>query len=410
MAATVTVIGAGLSGLATAWYLRERGADVRVIEAAPEPGGLIHTIHAPEGLVETAARAFPWTAQSRALFEALDLVPHFAREESRRRYIFRNGRARRWPLGPVETASLAARFGRAWAFRQVRPRRRETVAAWGRRVFGGAATRWLLTPALQGIYAAPAAELSASAIFGKGRAPRGRLAAPAQGMGDIIGALHGRLEARGVTFEFGRPATPRDLDASLFTVVCTNAPAASALLASHAPALSAAIGRIRMVSVVTVTGFFPPTSGDLRGFGVLFPRDAGIAALGAVFNAEVFEGRSALRSETWIYGDLDPQRLPPTDDAGTDQMRRDREILTGRAADPVACYVIRRVRALPVYDAAVLDAQEAAGALPPHIRIAGNYLGRLGVSSLVAGAAEAAAGINGDGAAASEPTRRRGVA
>jgi hypothetical protein len=59
----------------------------------------------------------------------------------------------------------------------------------------------------------------------------------------------------------------------------------------------------------------------------------------------------------------------------------------------LAAYVTRRVDALPVYDAAVLEAQTALGALPPRLTVAGNYLGRLGVSSLLAGAAEAAARI-----------------
>ena len=113
MTTPVTVIGAGLSGLATAWYLAERGARVRVLEAASRPGGLIQTVHTREGLVETAARAFPWSDRTAALFEAMDIAPQFARDESKRRYIFRDGRARRWPLTPFETAGAAARLGRA---------------------------------------------------------------------------------------------------------------------------------------------------------------------------------------------------------------------------------------------------------------------------------------------------------
>ncbi len=394
------VIGAGLSGLATAWYLTDAGARVRVLEASPRPGGLIQTIHTPEGLVETAARGFTWSPRTGALFEAVGLPPRFAREESKRRYIFRNGRATRWPLTPFETAGAAARFGRAWVGRQVRPRTTETVASWGTRVFGASATMWLLAPALQGIYASPPAELSASALFGKTRAPRGKLTTPARGMGEMIDRLHERLLARGVSFEFGRTAGAADLVPSVKTVICTPAPAAAQLLAPHAPALAAAVARIRMVSIVVATVFFEPKSEDLRGFGVLFPRSSGVRALGALFNAEIFEGRSRLRSETWFYGDLDAAALPATDADTTALIAADRAVLTGRSQQPVACHVTRHRDALPVYDAAVLGAQAALSELPPHLAIAGNYLGRLGVSGLLEGAADAASRLYAQGVAA----------
>jgi oxygen-dependent protoporphyrinogen oxidase len=401
----VTVIGSGLSGLATAWYLSDQGVPVRVIDAAPQPGGLIQTRRVPEGLIESAARAFPWTERTRALFEAAGVPPTFAREASKRRYIFRpstkalgapssvegrDGRARRWPLTPIETTITAAHFARAWVMRAARPRGAESVEAWGLRVLGRAATTWLLAPALQGIYASPPHELSASALFGKGRPRGGRLAAPANGMGELIAALHEGLGKRGVHFELGCRASLEDVDRGQRVVICTNAPAAAALLARSAPSLAAAIQRIRMVSVVAATAFFAPRADDLRGFGILFPRGAGIAALGAVFNSDVFEGRSDRRSETWIYGDLDPSTLPGDEAAATAQLVRDRQ-LTGRADGPDVLYVTRQIAALPVYDAAILDAQAELRDLPAHIAIAGNFLGRLGVSSLIDGAAQAAA-------------------
>ncbi len=380
---TVHVIGAGLSGLATAWFLTERGARVRVIEAADRPGGLIHTERVPEGLIERAARAFTWTPAIEALFTGLDVAPVYARDQSKRRYIFRNGKPTRWPLTQFETLGAGARLLRAWAGRQMDARGTETVADWGARVLGPAATTWLLAPALQGIYAAPPEDLSASAIFGKDRPKGGKLAAPAGGMGELMDHLHRALQQRGVVFEFGNAADSNEIDASHPAVICTNAPAAARLLAPHAPQLAAALDRIRMVSMLAVHAFFAPHADDLHGFGVLFPRPSGVKALGAVFNAEVFPGRSELRSETWMYGDA------------TEQMLRDRAMLTGRSDAPIASYVTQQPNALPVYDTAVLDARAALTDLPAHLAIAGNYLGRLGVSNLVAGAAEAAARIAG---------------
>ena len=403
---TVTVIGAGLSGLATAWYLAEAGVRVRVIEAASRPGGLIQTIQSPHGVVETAARGFIWNDRTGAMFAAMGLVPSFARDASKRRYIFRDGRPQRWPLTAFETAGAAARFSRAWIGRQVRPRPTESVATWGARVIGPSATTWLLAPALQGIYASAPSELSAAALFGRKRSPRGKLGAPAHGMGELIQRLHERLRARGVSFEFGCMADSSVLEATGKIVISTPAPAAAKLVERHAPALAAAIARIRMVSIVVATSFYEPHEEDLRGFGVLFPRAAGVRALGTLFNAEIFEGRSRLRSETWMYGDLDLSSLPATERDTLAAIAADRRVLTGRSAPPVACHVTAHRHALPVYDSAVLDAQAAAAELPPNVAIAGNFLGRLGVSALLDGAWEAAQRVNGTASSGVKSTRR----
>jgi phytoene dehydrogenase-like protein len=103
------VVGAGLSGLATAWYLAETGARVRVIDALPGPGGLMQTRRMPEGMVEPAARSFIWTDRVGALFAAAGIEPQFAQDQSKRRFIHRGGRPRRMPLGPLE---LVERRGR----------------------------------------------------------------------------------------------------------------------------------------------------------------------------------------------------------------------------------------------------------------------------------------------------------
>jgi protoporphyrinogen oxidase len=155
-----------------------------------------------------------------------------------------------------------------------------------------------------------------------------------------------------------------------------------------------------MTSLVAVTAFFEPHDDDLRGFGILFPRGAGIDALGAMFNAEMFPGRSALRSETWIYGSLSAESLPSHDEGAVARVIADRRVLTRRQATPESSYVASQLNSLPVYDHAVVDAQAALGGLPSRVAIAGNYLGRLGVSHLLDGAAEAAARLMGEGVAA----------
>jgi oxygen-dependent protoporphyrinogen oxidase len=348
---------------------------------------LIQTERAAHGLVEGAARAFTESERVEALFKAIGVEPVATLPASRRRFIFRDGCPRRWPLSAGETVMTVARAASAWVRRDMRPRRDETVAVWGRRVAGPAATSWVLAPALQGIYATTPEELSAEAIFGGGRRPGGggKLLAPRGGMSELIDRLHDRLREKGVTFTLGTRVDR--IDAGALTVICTDAPAAARLLGPHAPALAAAVGRIRMVSLAAATAFFEPHPSDWRGLGVLFPRSSGVTALGVLCNTDMFPDRGALRSETWIYGGSATEALG-------DQLAKDRTRVTGRMVAPMSLHITPHPDALPLYNTAVVHAQSALAALPRTIAIAGNYLGRLGVSKLVDGAAEAAGRIS----------------
>jgi protoporphyrinogen oxidase len=126
---------------------------------------------------------------------------------------------------------------------------------------------------------------------------------------------------------------------------------------------------------------------------VLFPRGAGVSALGVLFNGVVFEGRSKYRLETWIYG-------APVGDAGVPAesdveaaIATDRARLTGQTQSPLACYVTRRTPALPIYDSSVLAVGRQLETLPAGLALAGNYLGEIGVARLIARAERAAASL-----------------
>ena len=412
----VRVIGAGLSGLAAAWCVTEAGQDVEVVEAASGPGGLIETVHTPEGLVERAANGFVWSETTARWFRELAITPCRANDASRRRFIFRDGRPRRWPLSPSETAGLVLRAGWAWARRDLRPHDTETIAAWSTRIGGEATSRWLATPALQGIYAAPADRLSARAVFAgrsrgaPGTGARGKsrsrgIVAPPGGMGEFVERLFEGLRARGVGFAF--ECRSDTLDASVATIVATSAPSAARLIAPHAPRLAEAIGRVPMTSIVSATAFFATSTSDLRGFGVLFPRETGVRALGVLFNTDIFDGRGTGRSETWVYGSLAGALPLPTTAEVPEWMAEDRRRLTGRTDRPTAIGPARAGSPplLPVYDGTILTIQERMADLPPWLALAGNYLGRLGVAKLLDVAREAADRVTGSAAVGASRAR-----
>ncbi|HET9371827.1 MAG TPA: hypothetical protein VFO19_16320, partial [Vicinamibacterales bacterium] len=258
---------------------------------------------------------------------------------------------------------------------------------WGMRVFGRAATNHLIGPALQGIYAAAPTELSAAVIVagrakGAGRTHRRIMAAPERGMGQFVERLHDRLAAAGVRFAFDRRLDR--LDPRTPTIVATDAAAAAALIDDTAPRVAAVLRRVRLLPLTTMTAFYPASPRDLHGFGVLFPRDAGIDALGVLFNADVFAHRSAMRSETWIHD------AALTPDAATQKLAEDRRRLTGRDDAPIDVVVTSRPHAVPLYGAAIAEVPAVLGELPVRVQLAGNYLGRIGVAALLEQAATAA--------------------
>jgi protoporphyrinogen/coproporphyrinogen III oxidase len=379
----IRVAGAGISGLAAAWNLVTLGARVEVFETSNRPGGLIQTHHTPEGMVETAANAILATPAVLALFNALGVEPLFPRPESKRRYIFRDGRARRWPLSPFETAMTAAAIARSWATGTRAAREHESVTDWGCRAFGTAATRQLIEPALQGIYAAPGHTLSAAAIGLGRRGRRPPLVAPRGGMQELTARLHDALVRSGVLFHFNAPCPAPRSDAP--AVVCTNVSGAAAVAASAGLCrLAEVLASVGTVSLTTATCFYEPCAEDLHGFGVLFPRGTA-AALGVLFNTDIFEGRSALRSETWIYRGEDVRDR--NDAMLMAQIGSDRALLTKRAVDPIAGRITRVSRALPLYDRRILDVHREAARTPAWIQLCGNYLGAAGIAALIERAA-----------------------
>ena len=323
------MVGAGLSGLATAWCLTDLGYAVEVVDAADRTGGLIETINTPDGIVESAANAFRWNEVTERWFRTLGIEPAFPQAISGRRYIFRNGHSRRWPLGARETVAMGVKAGTQYLRGTWRARDRETVSAWSDRVFGRAATKWLISPALQGVYGVTSDRLSPSAIRRDWprRRTGPRLAAPRLGMGQVIAALTSGLGARHATLRLGERL--ERLDPAIPTVVCTDVSSAASLVGPHAPALGSALRAVESQSMWSATVFFDPVESDLHGFGMLFPRPAGVKALGMLVNTDIFAGRGVRRSETWIYGDTAP--CPET---ARRWLAADRERVTGRKDTP----------------------------------------------------------------------------
>src|SRR6266850_5110770 len=94
---TITVVGAGFSGLATAYFLTKQGCKIRIIEKTDRAGGLIKTIRTEHGFVETAANGLLNSARLEAMCADIGVPLLSTRHEGRKRFIYR-GKPKQVPL------------------------------------------------------------------------------------------------------------------------------------------------------------------------------------------------------------------------------------------------------------------------------------------------------------------------
>src|SRR6185312_1279661 len=99
---SAVVVGAGISGLLSAYYLDRAGFEVTLIEASDRVGGLISTKRLQGGIAESAAHSIPASPVVRELFSDLGIELTPIRPESRVRWIYRRGKFRKFPLSIFE--------------------------------------------------------------------------------------------------------------------------------------------------------------------------------------------------------------------------------------------------------------------------------------------------------------------
>ena len=179
----VAIVGGGISGLAAAYELHQRGLSVRVLEQQPRAGGTIvtersdgFTIDAgPDSVLVLKPAAIELCRQLGLGDQLMPMSP------PRTAYILRNRRLHRFPeasyLGfPTKILPLATSRLFTWAGklrmasevfvpRRVNPEADESIASFVRRRFGDEAVDYIAEPLLAGIHAGNVERLSMRALF-----------------------------------------------------------------------------------------------------------------------------------------------------------------------------------------------------------------------------------------------------
>ncbi len=109
----IIIIGAGISGLTTAFWLKKNGFEVKVFEKNPVAGGSIGTDSSSGYLVEQGPNStLETTPLINQLLEDLGILNEkiYATDEAKKRYILRNGKLYPLPMGPVSFLSTRIIF------------------------------------------------------------------------------------------------------------------------------------------------------------------------------------------------------------------------------------------------------------------------------------------------------------
>lgn len=395
------IIGAGFSGLTTAFWALEAGfKNIKVFEATDRCGGVLGTSRTPcpghhDGiLTEWGPNALLNSESVEFLLKKIGLPFLSPLPSAKKRFLF-DGKLHRWPLNPFSSIKVLSRF--VFARESTKPKPFESVKTYGDRMSPDLASR-LLGPALSGVYGANADELSASLTLRAIFDPSSRSAPPKEsprgsigfkgGMGDLVSQLTTYLEKSGVQFLRFHEIQSSDIAAlrrrpQSKIVLAVSLKSAFKLLSDAIPIPAAPMGRLPMVGLSSVTCLFPQKPTPKSGFGVLYIREAQDTMLGTLYNSCIFPERGDGVSETTIF------RYQPnqTDEILLDRILAKRSQILGEASPkPIAFSIRHWPQVIPLYgvelerclSSGLFDEIQSKG-----VFLVGNYLGRIGLSAIL---------------------------
>ncbi len=169
----VVVIGGGVSGLCTAYWLHKQGINVTLLEKDREVGGTMKTVREHGFLVETGPNsALETTPLFKEIISDCGLQDEFmyANPSSNNRYILKNGALIRLPLDPAsffmtDLFSIRAKLRLLMEPFIGRGKKEESIAEFVERRLGREFLDYAIDPFVAGIFAGRPEALSVRAAF-----------------------------------------------------------------------------------------------------------------------------------------------------------------------------------------------------------------------------------------------------
>jgi len=449
LGAEVIVVGAGISGLATAFELQRRGVAVEVLEAGDRAGGVIGTQHRDGALFETGPNSvLDSTPLINELLDALGIRDERidASAAAATRFVVRAGRLVPLPASPgalfMSAAFTPGAKFRLWREPFIAPAPadvEESIADFARRRLGAEIFEYAVDPFVAGVYAGDPERISIAAAFPRihaleqkyGSVIRGAIQSARErrrnaqsapnargsfsfrnGMQTLTDALAGAVTH--ITFgtevsrierqpdgrwvvtgtRAGEPVARRARN----VVLAIPALPAAGLVREHAPAAAEALTEIRYAPIAIVVSAYrrADVAHSLAGFGFLVPKREQRKILGSLFSSSMFEGRApadTVLMTSFVGGMRQPDLAAKADDELVAIVDAELRALVGAREPPQWNAVTRWTRAIPQYNVghrehlhAVDDAEQAL----PGLAFCANYRGGVSVGDRIQAARTAA--------------------
>jgi len=398
------VIGGGISGLTTAYLLRQKGIEVKLFEKNSAPGGNIISEktggylveHGPNSTLET-------TPLINVLLESLGILDRkiYASANAKKRYILKNSKLYPLPMSPV--SFLGTRLFSTGAklrllkepFIKSRSDETESIADFTRRRLGKEFLDYAINPFVAGVFAGDPENLNVKAAFPKlyeleqkyGSLIKGQLRSRKErklrneeskqsakmfsfieGMNELVKAITAelpdnivlnasvnQLSKSGSKYEASYSINGKT-NSELFDSVVLAIPAKSAavLLKPIAADISKELSEIHYPPVTVVfTGFKKESLGFVPdGFGFLIPEAENRKILGSLWTSVIFPDRAPADKyllTNFIGGSRQPELANKNDDELEKIVQSELKELMGIKGDPDFVKIIRWQEAIPQY-------------------------------------------------------------
>ena len=434
----VVIIGAGISGLAAGWYLRQAHLpiDIVFLEKSPRAGGWIQTDYTTNYLFEKGPRAFKADKAPAILrlIRELDLSSEliWSRERPHHRYLWHQEALHRFPTNPLAflVSPLTKGFIRALLTEWKQPVRKgdETVWEFVLRRFNYDVARLFFDPLVVGIFGGDIRKISVKACFpllkqweemegsitkGFLRAARMKRNSPScsadiphlplsalfslrLGLEMIPKALVEQMnasfvyntEVKGIRRLSDRSLeieTSEGVEKADFVIVASPAKEASLLLKSHTPSLSHELANVYSQGIAIVNTGYDNGVLPVEGFGYLTSTYSNEDILGVVFDSSVFPEMNTRPSETRLTIKLEENGKSEEEyvQLALKGIRKHLNI----SGTPKAIHCKRASRAIPQYRVGHLEKMEQLDqelrSSFPECYLVGNYISGVSVDACI---------------------------
>jgi len=436
---SIIVIGGGISGLSTAFWLRQKGYDVTVLERDARAGGVIRSERIKGYTIDHAANCLMnFLPEVNHLIETVGLAGEqvFRKPGANKRYLLKQGRPKAVPLTPKEILTSSfwpwpakLRMAMEPFIPASSPDTGETVAEFIRRRFGRELLEQAIDPFVAGTLSGDPERTCVQSAMPKfygleqkhGSVIRGAIASKLAGLrtrcpvqmssfragmealptaiarylGDrvLTGTRVSSIERIGqrwvVSAEYA--GSPMQIEADA-VVTAVPAQAAAQLLEPLSDLVADQLKSIvyAPMGVLTLGFRTQDIAHPLDGIGCLVPGRENRKLLGSLWNSSLFahrapEGRMLLTC--YLGGMRNPEMLKHDDQRLTDLVISDLSKMLGIRGEPEFVRIIRHKKGLPQYHLghqqrlATINEQLS---LLPGLYLTGNYLDGVSVRDRIA--------------------------